>query len=497
MRIHRACWICLLAGMISFVTAECQSAIAGQNKGPQAPTIVVAGDASGDFNCTGTSDSAVINEALVYAASHPGFNEVHLKGPHVYNVNDTIVIDSNMKLSGDETAVLRLVDHAGWPRFKPMLKSRHTAETENGRRAETYLDRNIEICGFEIDGNDTNNADVDDREYPGLDRSRKRHVARYGGSYWYTMMQFYNVENLHVHHMKLHNNMNDLLKTYWCKNVEFDHCTTWMPGHDGWYCVNCENVSVHHNSFRNRINCAVRFNNSNHCKGYNNDITIEAGGSNGFQIQRNGSGVMNDIEIYNNYFHGHRANGVRAYGPAPSSKEQASNVYIHNNVFYRTSSAGVGISNFYDCRVENNTFDACGGSNISVSVQPLADGSVGKTIVKNNIIVNARPAEARNRPTTGTPTRQPAPSGVGLAGDKSVVASHNCFFGNPGGNVSGGVESSHELIADPQFVDAAEQDYHLKPGSPCIGAGEADGKKVDLGAYGNLPAGDAGPKTKN
>ncbi|MCE5231307.1 right-handed parallel beta-helix repeat-containing protein [bacterium] len=486
--------IWMLAALVSLIASGCQTAGAGQGK---APTVYVAGDGSGDFNCTGTSDSAVINAALIYAATHPGFKGVHLKGPHVYHVNDTIVIDSNMKLSGDATAVLRLVDHADWPRFKPMVKSRHTADTESGRRAEACLDRNIEICGFEIDGNDKNNADLDDRDYPRL--NRKSHVARYGGSYWYGIFTFYNVENLRVHHMKLHNNMNDILKTYWCRNVEFDHCTTYMPGHDGWYCVHCENVSVHDNSFRNRINCAVRFNDSNHCKGYNNDITIDAGGSNGFQIQRGGSGVMNDIEIYGNYFHGHRANGVRAYGPVPASRQQASNVHIHNNIFYRTSGSGVGLSNFYDCRVENNTFVECGGSGISVTAAPQPGAAGANAIVKNNIIVASR----ASAPTTGTRARREAgPSGVGIsAGDTkgNVIASFNCFFNNPGGDTSGsGIESSRALSnVDPKFVNPSARDFRLQPGSPCIGAGEADGKKVDLGAYGNMPKGMKPPKSSS
>ena len=53
--------------------------LGGENK----QVITVAGDGSGDFNCDGKDDHVQINQALDYAASHPG-TTVHLKGPFTY-----------------------------------------------------------------------------------------------------------------------------------------------------------------------------------------------------------------------------------------------------------------------------------------------------------------------------------------------------------------------------------------------------------------------------
>ena len=47
--------------------------------------IYVAGDSSGDFNCNGINDQIQINQALSYAASHPG-TTVYIKGPFVGTV---------------------------------------------------------------------------------------------------------------------------------------------------------------------------------------------------------------------------------------------------------------------------------------------------------------------------------------------------------------------------------------------------------------------------
>jgi parallel beta-helix repeat protein len=71
---------------------------------------------------------------------------------------------------------------------------------------------------------------------------------------------------------------------------------------------------------------------------------------------------------------------------------------------------------------------------------------------------------------------------IGNSGDPpaaEMVLTRNCVWDNHP-NYTGELVTSTDLQADPCFVDAEHGDYHLRPDSPCIGAG-IDGE--DLGAF--------------
>ena len=87
-----------------------------------APIVYVAGDGSGDFNCDGKDDHIQINQALKFVADNSKYTTVYLKGPFTYVIDDTLLIGSNTILEGDSTAVIKLVDNAGWATMKPLIK---------------------------------------------------------------------------------------------------------------------------------------------------------------------------------------------------------------------------------------------------------------------------------------------------------------------------------------------------------------------------------------
>lgn len=99
-------------------------------------------------------------------------------------------------------------------------------------------------------------------------------------------------------------------------------------------------------------------------------------------------------------------------------------------------------------------------------------GNCRGNIVKNNICAFNRTDCAYD-------------NGGGRYGDPSQNADdYNCYFpGKPNPLIKPG---DHEVLADPQFVDAQAGDFRLKPGSSCIGRAADVGRQpklADLGAF--------------
>jgi parallel beta-helix repeat protein len=97
---------------------------------------------------------------------------------------------------------------------------------------------------------------------------------------------------------------------------------------------------------------------------------------------------------------------------------------------------------------------------------------------------------------------------------------NNCILWGNGDDLSGnckatyscieegvGDPSDHNISSDPDFVDAANDDYHLNPTSPCIDIGdpssaysnepEPNGGRINMGAYGNTSSATIAPDSDN
>jgi hypothetical protein len=86
-----------------------------------------------------------------------------------------------------------------------------------------------------------------------------------------------------------------------------------------------------------------------------------------------------------------------------------------------------------------------------------------------------------------------APWGGGTFNSWSSPTFTNCIlYGNSGEiydnyatptvtycDMQGGYSGAHNIDADPMFVDAANNDYHLQPESPCIDAGTDAGAPTE------------------
>jgi PKD repeat protein len=477
------------------------------------PIIYVVGDGSGDYICDGKNDQIQINQALQFVANNPKYTTVHLKGPHTYIINNTLYIDNNTILEGDPNAVIKLADSAGWEDWKPLIEQIHSLPLNSTIDDNLTVNHNITVRGFEINGNYAGNSEI-----------------KLGQGY-YNLIVFSHCNNVTVHNMYMHDGMGDGLTVNHCKNVKFYSNSVYKLGHDGMFAQNkCDKVEVWNNRITCRTNSGLRAWNSNHVKFHDNVIDSfyhwSAGGP-GILIEKGPgqfepTGVVNDVEIFNNIIHNTYGPGIwlAGYGNTSYPTKEAQNVHIHHNVFYNTGTnpnidwvGGIVTSGFYDTLIENNVFDGIHHAAITNLCPLIATGvDVGSdnslkgdgytTIIRNNIIVN-------------TQKRTKAPSGTGYGvinyypNTSSFVLDNNCLYNNTGGNYKN-QSSKTDIHVNPLFADQKNHDYHLKStagrwngkawvkdkvSSLCIDAGylysdyskepEPNGKRINIGPDGN------------
>ncbi|WP_200896792.1 right-handed parallel beta-helix repeat-containing protein [Methanosarcina sp. 2.H.A.1B.4] len=447
---------------------------------PSDKTVYVAGDGSENFTCDGSDDQVEINQALEYVAENPLFTTVHLKGPNTYVISDSIFIGNNTTLEGDPTAVIKLKDKAEWPVGKPLITQMNNTGIHG-----------VAIKGFEIDGNHDNNQD------------KKKGLG------YYNMVHFLNSRDIQVHDMYMHDGHGEGLKANRGYNIQFYNNNVYKLGHNGLFAIDCLNVEAWNNKITCRTDSGLRVLNSNHVKFHDNVIDSfyhwSAGGP-GILIEKT-TGVVNNVEVYNNTIH-------NTYGPAIwligwselYTREDAQNVHIYRNIFYNTGTnpgidwvGGIVTSGFYDTLIENNIFDGVYHSAVihmyptGTHIYPTYEGHPNlspkgtgyTTIVRNNIIVN-------------TQKRTKNPDGTGYAAINYLSETHtfvlenNCLYNNSADNYLN-CTSTTDIYVDPLFVNRNKHDYHLKPNSPCIGAGHTsvtsskelgeNGSQINIGKY--------------
>ncbi|MGB9927529.1 MAG: disaggregatase related repeat-containing protein [Methanosarcina sp.] len=465
------------------------------------PTIYVAGDGSGDFNCDGTDDHVQINQALACVAANTGYTTVHLKGPFTYVIDNSLLIGSNTILEGDRTAVLKLADHAGWNATKPLIQQMNSSGNNN-----------IVVRGFEVNANYGNNTEV-----------------RLGAGY-YNIFYFLRCNNVKVYNMYMHNGHGDGLRIRNSENIQFYNNIVYKLGHDGMFAIECKNVEAWNNKITCRTNSGLRVWNSNNVKLYDNAIDSfypNCTGGPGIQVEKS-AGVMDNIEIYSNIFNNTYGPGIWLfnYDTNSATRDQGKNVYIHHNIFYGTGTnkgitwvGGIIAGGFNNTLIENNVFDGTYNAAIAHMYMPGYSSSYCPpggyiTTVRNNIIVNTVKCKADPGGGYGIIN--------GLPETHCFVLQNNCLYNNIAGSYKN-CASTTDICADPLFADRKNHDYHLKSkagrwegstwvidsvSSPCIDAGyplsdyskepEDNGDRINIGRYGNtICASKSNPVPKN
>ncbi len=466
------------------------------------PTVYVAGDGSGDYNCDGTSDQVEINQAIEFVVSNTDYTTVYLKGANTFWIDEPILISSNCKLLGDATAKVQVVDNAEWPENKPLLAQKGAEYWQGGANESDLGDQiygkssddlvNVEIAGFELTaGNQSAST----------------------GGFYYILILLHLTENFDVHDMRLHDSYGDFVRIMgnsWTVSHDVKFYNNFMEssGHDGLYLVGISNLEAYNNEiYRTRTNDAIRFEECSgvtiHDNTIGNSLTDVASGYAGILLENDGVN-LGSAEIYNNYVYGKAGGIVLESG---TTKDYQNGVHIHHNKIFKTFNntagsadylnGGIHIHGAHNTLIEFNTIE---GSEKDGIVFEIGQGTETgyETKVQNNIISNCDNYGINN-----------------LSTDHTFVVQNNDVYNCTNGNYNN-TSSSSDIYVDPLFEtgittnDPNMVDLHLKSEagrwngttwvvddvtSQCIDAGMAtsdysnepdpNGGIVNIGAYGN------------
>lgn len=186
-------------------------------------------------------------------------------------------------------------------------------------------------------------------------------------------------------------------------------------------------------------------------------------------------------------------------------------ITVRNNTILGNSEQGVLCENGSSTAVIGNTF---GGNKIGMTGRVSTPSVLSNLFAGNDIGINSQGGSPKFRNNTvanngwygihvesGTPEAYNnivTGSSVGcLVEDGSIALGYNNLWEN-GENYLGVAAAASDVSVDPQFLASAVGEYHLLPGSPCIGAGDnataglpqdADGKDRILPAEGVVDMG--------
>jgi hypothetical protein len=280
-----------------------------------------------------------------------------------------------------------------------------------------------------------------------------------------------NVENVRVHNCNFYNNLGDSFRFFTSKNVEFDHNTASKGGHDVFFAVRSEGVSVHDNYIQPRVNSAIRLMDVNNAWVFNNVVRYietydgedyDAGPD--IQIQHD-AGVMTNVVVCYNTFIDSCGPGLWLVGKT-SGKEDLN---FHHNVFYRAGSnhgiswvGGVIASGYDNAYFSNNVFDGSylGGINFYATQSGWA--SSGTATVDKCLLINSIPGTYSD---TG---------GYGIYNSISaqkVSCTNTNFYNNHAGDkygsvtIFGKIDTNPKTNANPSdFTWDAEKNMWICPG---------------------------------
>ncbi len=249
--------------------------------------------------------------------------------PGVYEIDGPLRIGSNTVLTGSKDAIIRV---------SPSSSQWFTGATGIINPSEYPL-KNVEIYGFQIDGN----LDELPRSYANYgtgDHNAERLIYLQGNKKTF-------MENISVHDMALYDSYSDGIQIAYANNVRCYNNFVSNCQHSGIFLVSVVGANVFKNDIAGITSDCMRLDNCMNTKIFDNVLYSYTGdntngqgtkGENGLQIAdegySHGGGSSKpthttNIEVYGNTFANTGWHGIWL----DSTKKGVTNVYIHDNIF--------------------------------------------------------------------------------------------------------------------------------------------------------------------
>jgi hypothetical protein len=252
-------------------------------------------------------------------------------------------------------------------------------------------------------------------------------------------------------------------------NNHIHHYSRWNPVYKPGVMIGGVGQRVTHNLIDNAPHMAIGFGGNNHLIEFNeiHSVCYESNDAGAMYAGRNWT--MRGTIIRYNYLH--HINGFEAKGcVGVYLDDQYSGTRVEGNVFYKVTRAAM-IGGGRDCTIENNVFVDCVPST-HVDARGLgwaADGFAGLK------------ASLESLPYQQSPWSTQYPALVNILQDdpmapKGNLIAHNILVGGRWGDFEDKAKpmvtfKDNFLEGDPRFVDAAHENFQLKPDSPAFKLG--------------------------
>lgn len=446
---------------------------------------------TGDYRCTGSDDSTILQSACDFAKNNPGTTLQFLEG--VFEFNTPVNFYSKTTFAGTRDAEgnylskLRLKDECGWP------------DNSQHLRYTTFFFgtgvSNVEFYNLEYDGNNANQSYVL--------RSPYTYTYPWGHGF-HNFIVTSAVSYLRVHDCYMHDNLNDGLRCFVGDHIYFYDNVCYLLGHEcafqdsNGYSTPGSYFEAWGNNMTVKADGALRIDDGRYAKFHNNEITCLGNGNPGIQIGDH-TGNVYDVEIYENVIENMPGPGIWVNDLATGINSNDKKVNIHNNIIRNCATrsdiaygAGIYINGHNGTICKNNTIENCHNVGIRVS-SPTA--STNNYYISGNII-------------TGTEkTRSDAWSGYGIANTTtpSVFCNSNILSDNETGDyygslivgddiafACGGLGSSIPAITFVNDIDNSHISTSTRIisslGGPELNSHEALTISLRVGTKGNIPS---------